>query len=116
MTLWYRGDEVFRVTARKDEWGEVKDWICNECRFEKKETKDWEIEGPTLINRHSVIGQGHYVGVQRPQEVLYDVLDGRKPQLLMDIHTISEVNRPEIDLSKIQGPSHSTDFEPHESR
>ena len=22
--LWMRGDEVFRVTARKDEWGEVK--------------------------------------------------------------------------------------------
>jgi len=49
--------------------------------------------------------------VQRPQEVLYDVLDGRKPQLLMDIHSVSEVNRPAIDLSKIQGPSHSTDFE-----
>ena len=111
VTLWYRGNEVFRVTARKDEWGEVKDWICNECRFEKKQTSDWEIEGPTKINRHSVISQGHYVGVQRPQEVLYDVLDGRKPQLLMDIHSVSEVNRPAIDLSKIQGPSHSTDFE-----
>ena len=111
VTLWYRGNEVFRVTARKDEWGEVKDWICNECRFEKKQTSDWEIEGPTKINRHSVISQGHYVGVQRPQEVLYDVLDGRKPQLLMDIHSVSEVNRPGIDLSKIEGPSHSTDFE-----
>ena len=111
VTLWYRGNEVFRVTARKDEWGEVKDWICNECRFEKKQTSDWEIEGPTKVNRHSVISQGHYVGVQRPQEVLYDVLDGRKPQLLMDIHSVSEVNRPGIDLSKIEGPSHSTDFE-----
>jgi NADH-quinone oxidoreductase subunit G len=111
VTLWYRGNEVFRVTARKDEWGEVKDWICNECRFEKKQTSDWEIEGPTKINRHSVISQGHYIGVQTPQEVLYDVLDGRKPQLLMDIHSVSEVNRPGIDLSKIEGPSHSTDFE-----
>ena len=35
VTLWYRGEEVFRVTARKDQWGEVEDWICNECRFEK---------------------------------------------------------------------------------
>jgi len=116
VTLWYRGDEVFRVTARKDQWGEVTDWICNECRFEKKKTSDWVIEGPTKVSRHSVISQGHYVGVERPQEVLYDVLDGRKPKLLMDIHTVSEVNRPEIDLSKIQGPSHSTDFEAHEAR
>jgi NADH-quinone oxidoreductase subunit G len=113
VTLWYRGDEVFRVTARKDQWGEVIDWICNECRFEKKKTSDWTIEGPTKVSRHSVISQGHYVGVERPQEVLYDVLDGRKPKLLMDIHSVSEVNRPEIDLSKIQGPSHSTDFVHH---
>jgi NADH-quinone oxidoreductase subunit G len=116
VTLWYRGEEVFRVTARKDEWGEVHDFICNECRFEKKATADWVIEGPTKVSRHSVISQGHYVGVERPQEVLYDVLDGRKPRLLMDIHSISEVNRPEIDLSKIEGPAHSTDFEPHEAR
>src|ERR1700750_223712 len=45
VTLWMRGDEVFRVTARKDQWGEIKDsektgktgWICNTCRFDKKE-------------------------------------------------------------------------------
>ena len=116
VTLWYRGAEVFRVTARKDQWGEVEDWICNECRFEKKQTSDWEIEGPTKVSRHSVISQGHYVGVERPQEVLYDVLDGRKPKLLMDIHSVSEVNRPEIDLSKIEGPAHSNNFEPHEPR
>ena len=42
VTLWNRGDEVFRVTARKDEWGEIEDtpegkpgWICNTCRFDK---------------------------------------------------------------------------------
>jgi len=116
VTLWYRGEEVFRVTARKDQWGEVEDWICNECRFEKKKTSDWVIEGPTKVSRHSVISQGHYVGVSQPQEVLYEVLDGRKPRLLMDIHSVSEVNRPEIDLSKIEGPAHSTDFEPHEPR
>jgi NADH-quinone oxidoreductase subunit G len=28
----------------------------------------------------------------------------------MDIHSVSEVNRPEIDLSAIEGPAHSTDF------
>lgn len=109
--LWYRGDEVFRVTARKDEWGEVEDWICNECRFETKKTADWIIEGPAHVNRHSVISQGHYEGLKMPKEVLYDVLDGRKPRLLMNIHSVSEVNRPEIDLSLLPGPAHSDDFE-----
>ena len=110
VTIWNRGEEVYRVTARKDQWGEVKDFICNECRFEKKKTGDWVIEGPTLINRHSVISAGHYVGTVETQEVMPEVMDGRKPKLLMNIHTVSEVNRPEIDLSKIEGPAHSTDF------
>jgi len=110
VTIWNRGDEVYRVTARKDQWGEVKDFICNECRFEKKKTSDWTIEGPTLISRHSVISAGHYVGTVVPQEVMPEVMDGRKPKLLMDIHSVSEVNRPEIDLSEIEGPAHSTDY------
>lgn len=116
-TLWMRGDEVFRVTARKDEWGEIKNtadgktgWICNTCRFETKKGSDWTIEGVTHIDRHSVISQGHYEGLKKPTEVLYDVLSGRKPKLLMDIHSISEVNRPEIDLSELERPAHSTDF------
>ena len=54
------GDEIARVTGRKDANGEVKDFICNECRFEKKEMKDWTVEGPRKIDNHSVIGQGHY--------------------------------------------------------
>lgn len=115
-TLWLRGDEVFRVTARKDQWGEIMDadgktgWICNECRFETKRTSDWVIEGPTHISRHSVISQGHYEGLKMPKEVLYEVLDGRKPRLLMDIHSVSEVNKPDVDLSMIEGPAHSEDF------
>jgi len=110
VTLWNRGEEVYRVTARKDQWGEVHDFICNECRFEKKRTADWIIEGPTLISRHSVISAGHYVGTVKPQEVMPEVMDGRNPKLLMDIHSVSEVNRPEIDLSEIEGPAHSVDF------
>ena len=116
-TLWLRGDEVFRVTARKDEWGEIINtedgipgWICNECRFETKKTSDWTIEGPTKISRHSVISQGHYEGLQKPKEVLYDVLTTHKPRLLMDIHSVSEVNKPKTELSQISGPAHSTDF------
>ena len=110
VTLWNRGEEVYRVTARKDQWGEVKDFICNECRFEKKKTSDWVVEGPTKISRQSVISAGHYVGTVKPQEVMPEVMDGRQPKLLMDIHSVSEVNRPEIDLSEIEGPAHSTDF------
>lgn len=58
--LWFKGDEILRVTARKDEYGEVVDWICNECRFERKKLSDWTIEGPAQVNRHSVIAQNHY--------------------------------------------------------
>jgi len=58
--LWYKGEEVFRVTARKDKYDEVIDWICNECRFDKKKTSDWIIDGPTDVDRHSVIAQNHY--------------------------------------------------------
>ncbi len=63
---WMFGDEIYRVTARKDKYGEVEDqdgktgWICNDCRFEKKDPSKWKIEGPRKINRHSVISQGHY--------------------------------------------------------
>lgn len=115
--LWMRGDEVFRVTARKDEWGEVKDstkgtpgWICNTCRFETKKASDWIIEGPSKVNRHSVISQGHYLNVVKPTETLPKVMGGRNPKLLMDIHTVSEVNKPNIELSQLDRPAHSTDF------
>ena len=107
--LWMRGEEVFRVTARKDQWGEVEEFICNDCRFHKKETKDWVIEGPSVIARSSVISQGHYVGT-RKSHVLIDKVIGKQPKFLMDIHEVSDVNRPDVDLSKIEGPAHSNDF------
>jgi NADH-quinone oxidoreductase subunit G len=110
VTLWYRGDEVFRVTARKDQWGEVEDWICNECRFEKKKTSDWIIEGPSNVSRQSVISQGHYQKLEMPKETMPEVMGGRQPRLLMDIHAVSEVNQPNVDLSALPGPAHSTDF------
>ena len=104
-------EEVFRVTARKDEWGEVHDYICNECRFEKKKVSDWVIEGPTNINRHSVISANKYKDEKMPHEMLPDVMGGRDPKLMMDIHQISDVNDPDIDLSKIQGAATSETFE-----
>ncbi len=64
--VWMFGNEIMRVTARKDQYGEVEDqdgktgWICNDCRFEKKDISQWNIIGPRKINRHSVISQGNY--------------------------------------------------------
>jgi NADH-quinone oxidoreductase subunit G len=113
--LWNRGDEVLRVTARKDEWGEVQSfdgkpgWICNTCRFDKKHINDWVIEGPTNISRHSVISQGHYEGVLKPKETISDVMGGRHPKLMMDIHEVSDVNK--VELSAIPGPATSDTFE-----
>lgn len=60
VVLWMKGDSVARVSARKDRYGEVIDWICNDCRFEHKEVHHWNVEGPTNIERHSVIAQNHY--------------------------------------------------------
>lgn len=124
VTLWQRGDEVLRVTARKDEWGEVQSyegpqgsaskpgWICNTCRFDKKKSGDWVIEGPTSINRHSVISQGHYEDLHMPKETIAEIMGGRDPKLLMDIHSISDVNK--IELSELPGPATSKTFDKNE--
>ena len=60
--IWVYGTEIYRVTARKDRYGEVHDFICNTCRFERKNPGDWTVEGPRDIDRHSVISQNHYEG------------------------------------------------------
>ena len=74
VTLWKRGDEVFRVTARKDEWGEVQSYDGNQdgsamtCRFDKKKLSDWVIEGPTNDEQAFCdFGQDHYVGVTKAE-------------------------------------------------
>jgi hypothetical protein len=54
------GDEIYRITGRKDQYGEVDEFICNTCRFDTKDLSQWTIEGPRHIERDSVIGQGHY--------------------------------------------------------
>jgi len=60
VVLWTKGEEVLRVSARKDKYGEVKEFICNECRYEHKNMSDWTVEGPRHIERSSVISQNHY--------------------------------------------------------
>ncbi|MCS3868252.1 NADH-quinone oxidoreductase subunit G [Chryseobacterium ginsenosidimutans] len=66
-TVWMKGDEVSRVTARKDQWGEVEEFICDTCRFKRKSLSDWNIEGPRHIDRHSVISLNHY---EKPKDEL----------------------------------------------
>ena len=69
VTLWYKGEEVLRVTARKDEYGEVEAFICNTCRFDKKATSDWVIEGPRNVKPTSVISLNHYNELAPPPVV-----------------------------------------------
>ena len=68
--LWMKGEEVIRVTTRQDEYGEAEEWICNECRFEKKDLKYWNVEGPRHIDRHSVISLNHY---EQPENYFREV-------------------------------------------
>lgn len=60
VVLWTKGDAVLRVTARKDQYAEVIEYICNECRYDHKTMGDWVVEGPRHIDRGSVIAQNHY--------------------------------------------------------
>jgi len=71
--VWMFGNDIYRVTARKDKFGEVEDidgktaWLCNDCRFEHKNVSNWTIAGPRIINRHSVISQGKYAtSIEKP--------------------------------------------------
>ena len=86
----------------------------NTCRFDKKKANEWIIEGVSNINRHSVIAQNKYSGLVMPKETIAEVMGGREPKLLMDIHSISDVNDPSIDLSLIEGPATSKTFEKKE--
>ncbi|TJZ59792.1 2Fe-2S iron-sulfur cluster binding domain-containing protein [Sphingobacterium olei] len=66
VTLWYKGADVLRVTGRKDEFGEVEDFICNTCRFDTKQTSDWILEEPTQVDKESVINSNHYYNFSPP--------------------------------------------------
>jgi NADH-quinone oxidoreductase subunit G len=79
-TVWMFGNEIYRVTARKDVYHEVENdengkpaFICNDCRFEKKEVKDWNIEGPRKMENWSVINQGKYMKAKEQVVIEGDV-------------------------------------------
>jgi len=80
VAVWMFGNEIYRVTGRKDRYGEVEEFICNECRFEKKDPADWTIEGPRHIKRQSVISANHYEEMKKqslikPIEGIVEPLD-----------------------------------------
>ncbi len=72
VTLWYKGEEVLRVTGRKDEFGEVEEFICNTCRFDTKKTSDWVLEEPTLLDNDSVITVNKYNQFELPSVIKED--------------------------------------------
>jgi NADH-quinone oxidoreductase subunit G len=75
VVLWMKGEEVLRVTGRKNQYGEVDSFICNTCRFDKKDAKEWTIEGPRHINRKSVISTNHY---EHLKEIKEDIVKYQK--------------------------------------
>jgi len=92
--LWMKGEEVVRVTARKDQYGEVEEWICDECRFHKKDTALWNIEGPRHIDRHSVISLNHY----EKKTDSYNVLDNPEAK---EIGVADEIEINKLDSETI---------------
>ena len=70
VAAWMHGNEIYRITGRKDRYGEVEDFICNTCRFEKKDVNDWTIEGPRKIENDSVISANHYTLLNRTKAQL----------------------------------------------
>jgi NADH-quinone oxidoreductase subunit G len=58
--LWMKGDDIIRVTARKNKFSEVEEYICNECRFDHRSKSDWNIEGARDMGEDSVISANKY--------------------------------------------------------
>lgn len=99
VVLWMFGDKVQRVTARKDEWQEVDEFICNECRFDHKDPTHWTIEGPRKIAKTSVINVNNYTVPLSKVEIKTEelILKGRE----QDRKKISMANVP-LDNNKKQ--------------
>lgn len=79
-TVWMFGNEIQRVTARKDVYHEVEEFICNSCRFDHKEMSDWTIEGPRKFEKDSVINQNNYTRPLKPVTIQTEdhILKGRE--------------------------------------
>ena len=84
VVLFTKGDEVLRVSGRKDVYGEVQEFICNECRYDHKQLSDWQVEGPRHIERNSVISQNHYerIDLQKLKKEIERQIDFEKGKQL----------------------------------
>ncbi len=100
VTVWMFANEIYRVTARKDDYHEVESlpdgkpaYICNECRYEKKDLKDWTIDGPRKFEKFSVINSNNYTRKMEQVEIDADprLMFGRQE----DRKAISMINIPE---------------------
>ena len=100
--LWMFGDTVQRVTARKDVYNEVEDFICNECRFDHKNPNDWTIEGPRQFKKESVLNVNNYTTPLKKVKINTDelILEGRKRD--QKKISMSEVSYNERELEAIK--------------
>ena len=89
VVLFTKGDEVLRVSGRKDVYGEVQEFICNECRYDHKQLSDWQVEGPRHIERNSVISQNHYerIDIQKLKKEIERQIDFEKGKQLPQSNT-----------------------------
>jgi len=100
-TVWMFGDEIQRVTGRKDEFHEVDEFICNSCRFDHKNVSDWIIEGPRVFEKDSVINQNNYT--RKLEKV---VINTEETILLGRAEDRKKISMAEIDYNeKIDGNS-----------
>lgn len=106
VTLWTFGKEVYRVTARKDVYHEVEsnadgkpEYICNECRFDHKDMKDWVIEGVRKMEKWSVINSNKYMLAKEEVEIEADprLMKGRNQD--RKAISMNGTNTPEQTLS-----------------
>jgi len=100
------GNEIQRVTARKDEFHEVEDFICNTCRFDKKEVSDWVIEGPRQFEKDSVINQNKKynttdkVVIETEKGILMGREEDRKKISMADIDYNEKIDGNPINTKK----------------
>jgi NADH-quinone oxidoreductase subunit G len=66
------GDEIQRVTGRKDVYHEVDEFICNGCRFDHKDPTTGSLKVQELF-KDSVINQNNYT--QKLETVVIDTED-----------------------------------------
>jgi len=98
VTVWMFGNEIQRVTGRKDQYGEVENFICNTCRYDKKEVSDWVIEGPKKFEKDSVINQNNYtrkldkVVINTEAQILFGREEDRKKISMTEVPFKKEEN------------------------